>query len=127
MNLRIKEMREAHGLSQSQLAKAIGKSPRTVTAWEIGESYPNAEAIWNMCELFRCDPNTFIGWYEKHPQPKEDQSALTPDESRTIAKYRRLTPGRQEAVNDMLDGLVAKSKASATGSGHVERGERVAV
>lgn len=123
MNLRIKDLRVESGISQAKLAKSIGKSPRTVTAWETGESHPNAESIWAMCELFGCDPNTLLGWYDEHPR---ESSALPAHEARTLAKYRQLTPSRQEAVEDMLDGLVAKSKECA-GASRFSEGARAAV
>ncbi|HCP78021.1 MAG: transcriptional regulator [Pusillimonas sp.] len=39
---RLKEERERLGLSQAQLAKLAGTSPRTQIAWEQGEQTPNA-------------------------------------------------------------------------------------
>lgn len=124
MNVRIKELREAAGLTQNGMAEAIGKSTRAVQTWERGEKYPNAEAIWAMCELFGCDPNTLLGWYDEHP--RASSPSLTPHEARTLSKYRQLTPSRQEAVEDMLDGLVAKSKEHANGSRRSD-GARMAV
>ena len=82
MKLKLRRYREERGLTQSELAKAIGKSFRTVQAWEREESFPNAEMIWKLCEVFGTDPNDFLGWYEEHP--RADAPALTRDESEII-------------------------------------------
>lgn len=60
MNIHLREFREASGQSQREFAKTIGKSFRTIQMWECGDSYPNAEMIWRMCEYFGTDPNTFM-------------------------------------------------------------------
>lgn len=110
MNIRIRSMRKAAGLSQTDLGKAIGKSFRTIQTWERDESLPNAESIWAMCELFGCDPNTLLGWYDTHP--RESSPSLTQDESSVLAKYRSLAPTSQIAATAMLDGLAARAKES---------------
>jgi transcriptional regulator with XRE-family HTH domain len=40
---RIKTLRESKGLTQGQLASAIGVDPQTVSRWERGERVPNGE------------------------------------------------------------------------------------
>lgn len=85
-------------------------------SWEAGKTSPDCEFLWRLCEALGTDPNTLLGWYETHPA-----EGLEPDERDTLEKYRQLTPSRKEAVGDMLDGLVAKSKASGSASGSVRK------
>lgn len=95
MNIKLRQLRDERGISQRDFAKAIGKSFRAVQMWERGESYPNAEMIWRMCEFFGTDPNTFMGWYDEHPS--ESPPALTRSESLVVSDYRESTPeGRRE-------------------------------
>ena len=89
MNLKLRSYREARGLTQQSLAKAIGKSFRTIQSWERGESYPNAEAICLMCDFFKTDPNTFLGWWDDHERPKGMQ--LSHDEEVLLSDYRECT------------------------------------
>lgn len=56
MNLRLRERREALGLNQKELAQNVGKSFRTIQSWEREESYPNAELVGALCEVFNTDP-----------------------------------------------------------------------
>lgn len=94
MNIRLREFREASGQSQREFAKTIGRSFRTIQMWECGDSYPNAEMIWRMCEYFGTDPNTFMGWYDEHPRENAD---LTKSEAIVISDYRESTPeGRRD-------------------------------
>ena len=52
MHLKMRKYRESEGLTQKQFAKAIGKSIGTIQSWERGDSFPNAEAVWDMCIFF---------------------------------------------------------------------------
>lgn len=88
MDLKLRTFRQAAGLTQSQLAKEIGKSFRTVQAWERGESFPNATAIWEICEYFHTDPNALLGWWDEHPRPSKDRAPLTHDEELLLDDYR---------------------------------------
>lgn len=114
MNLRIRQYREQMGLTQKQFAKAIRKSVGTIQSWEGSISFPNAESIWRMCELFGCDPNTLLGWYDTHP--RGETPGLTQDESSVLSKYRALAPTSQIAASAMLDGLVVRAKVSESDS-----------
>lgn len=90
MKLALTELRNSAGISQTALAKAIGKSVRTIKMWEAGESYPNAEALWDMSVVLNTDPNTLLGWYDTHP--REDAPPLAADEADVINGYRSCTP-----------------------------------
>ena len=116
MNLKLRKYREANSLTQQDLAKVIGKSFRTIQSWERGDSFPNAEALWDLCVYFDTDPDDFLGWWDEHPR-EGIGSALTRDESMLLDGYRELTPGRRESVRDTVDALAAKSKESESGSG----------
>ena len=95
MNIKLRQLRDARGISQRDFAKIIGKSFRAVQMWERGDSFPNAEMIWRMCEYFGTDPNTFMGWYDEHPA--ESSPGLTRSESLIVSDYRESTPeGRRE-------------------------------
>lgn len=91
MNLDIKSRREAAGMTQQELAKATGKSFRTIQSWERELSYPNAEMVWKLCEIFKVDPNDLLGWYDEHPRD-DTRSALPPEEAELMRNYRACTP-----------------------------------
>ncbi|MEG0324338.1 MAG: helix-turn-helix transcriptional regulator [Raoultibacter sp.] len=90
MNLKLRQYRERFEMTQQELAKAIGKSFRTVQAWEREESYPNAEMVWKLCEVFDTDPNDLLGWYEEHPRAEAPD--LTDAENEIVSCYRTAAP-----------------------------------
>jgi transcriptional regulator with XRE-family HTH domain len=58
---RIKELRERKGISQSELARAIGKTETTVRNWEHGRTGMDwVKAVIDMCEALECSPSDLI-------------------------------------------------------------------
>lgn len=53
---KLREMRQAAGLSVAALAAALGINGHTVTNWEHGVSAPSKQAIEALAELFQCTP-----------------------------------------------------------------------
>lgn len=54
-NLRM--LRYSKGLSQKELAKAIGVSQATVTSWEQGKSAPSMRAMKKLTDFYEVDPS----------------------------------------------------------------------
>lgn len=111
MDLKIKSYRERGGMTQQELAKKIGKSFRTVQAWEREESYPNAEMVWKLCEVFGTDPNTFLGWYDEHP--REEAPGLTSEEDEIVGCYRSATPQWRTNIAMTARAAAGESKKAA--------------
>lgn len=49
MASQIKALRKARGLSVDQLGDAIGKSGKTISAWEVGRGQPDADVLIALC------------------------------------------------------------------------------
>ncbi len=74
-------------MTQKELAKVMHKAIGTIQSWEGETSYPNAEALCELCEIFDTDPNTILGWYDEHPhEPAEER--LPPEEADLMRNYR---------------------------------------
>lgn len=52
MNTRIKQIRQEHGLTQSQFAEKIGLSRNYVAMVEIGQREPSDRTISDICRIF---------------------------------------------------------------------------
>ena len=116
-SLQLRKLRKEKKLTQGALAKLLGVSERTIGGWERDEYDIPLPDAWKCAEILGCTLNDLSGWYQDHPrEPRPSANGMTPDESRTLAKYRALTISAQQAANAMLDGLGAQSKASAEGS-----------
>lgn len=125
MKLALTELRNSAGISQTALAKAIGKSVRTIKMWEAGESYPNAEALWDMSVVLNTDPNTLLGWYDTHP--REDAPPLAADEADVINGYRSCTPEWKRHVRMDVEAAAGASLKSAECPAPIEMDAREAV
>lgn len=105
MDLRIKERRETLGLTQTELAKKVGKSFRTIQSWERGESYPNAEYVSILCNVFGTDPNSLLDWYSTHP--REESTRASQGGSRLMSAFNALSEEGREVAENVVAGLVA--------------------
>lgn len=102
MILKIKELRKQSHMSQTELAKAIESSLRTVGAWERGESVPNAEQVWACAVALGTDPNTVLGRYEEHPR-----EVVGPDPAHRdpVESYDSLSEEGREVADSVMAGL----------------------
>lgn len=98
MELALKELRKKLHMSQADFAAAVGVSDRTVGSWERGESFPNAEQIWNCAVTLECTPNDIFRWGEQ----ASDDDSLTPDECSVIEGYRQCSPAWQQSLASMV-------------------------
>lgn len=69
----IKKYRLAKGLTQQQVADAVGKSKNVVSNWETGLNKPDADTIELLLEVLDIDANTLLGWND--PQKLKDDVA----------------------------------------------------
>ena len=66
--LRIREFRQAVGMTQQQLGDILAVPQSTVARWETGRISPNAQHIGLMCDLGRVrsiDPDFFFPAYSR--------------------------------------------------------------
>lgn len=55
---KVKSLRKKHGLSQPELAQAIGVSVRTIASYEAGRSYPKVRDMYDrLARVFGVDVN----------------------------------------------------------------------
>ena len=103
MELAIKEMRKKLHLSQAEFAEAVGVTMRTVGSWERGESFPNAEQVWNCALALGCSPNDVLSWDES----ERNQEPLSDDERAIVDNYRDSSPQWRKNI-----AMTAKAAAS---------------
>ena len=59
--MRIKELREALGLTRIQLADRLGVSPVAVRKWELGMAKPSADKLPILADLLHCTIDALYG------------------------------------------------------------------
>jgi len=59
--LRITELRERAGLTQTQVADSLGLDRSAVCKWENGVSKPRADSLLKLADLFHCTIDELYG------------------------------------------------------------------
>lgn len=84
MAKRLHEFRIAKGFSVDEVGARIGKSGKTISAWEVGRGQPDADKLVELCDLYDVRIADFYS---------EDVSqgvSLTSDEEDLLTAYRCL-------------------------------------
>lgn len=102
MAAKLKEYRKAKGLTAIEVGKAIGRSDKTVSAWEVGRGQPDADMLVTLCKLYSVNISDFY--------QSDDDSAisLSPDETHLVETYRLLDDSGRVAVMTLAEGLASK-------------------
>ena len=94
---RIKEYRLKKGMTQQELAEALGESSgRVIYHWEKGSGRPDCEKIAKLCDLLDVSADELIGCKVMHHRP-------TATEWNMIQKYRALDEHGKEVVDYLIE------------------------
>ena len=94
---RIKEYRLKKGMTQQELAEALGESSgRVIYHWEKGSGRPDCEKIAKLCDLLDVSADELIGCKVMHHRP-------TATEWNMIQKYRALDEHGKEIVDYLIE------------------------
>lgn len=87
---RLKEFRKARQLTTRQVGDMIGKSDRTISAWENGRGQPDADNLLALCKIYGISNlSELVGDEVK-------SVSLSQDEAQLLSYYRELnTQGKQ--------------------------------
>lgn len=89
--IKLKEYRELNGLTIKEVGDYIGKSEKTVSAWEHERGQPDADMLFSLCTLYHItNIGVFYGMSASSP--------LSPDETELIGLYRSVIPVGQEHI-----------------------------
>jgi transcriptional regulator with XRE-family HTH domain len=86
LNDRIKEMRNARGLTLIQVAEKLGVKEATMQRYESGEiKNIKHETITALADIFNCSPSYLMGWDEEQQQDDDTQKLLQAFKDRPAA------------------------------------------
>ena len=103
-------LRKAHGMTQKQLADALGISDRSVSKWETGETEPDISTLCRMAELYAVPPAEFL---RSEGAPSEGVTAELSD--LPIQEAARRAFGLSQAVMEGLSTPGMKAYAQSRG------------
>lgn len=94
---RLKFFREKAGLTIYEVGEKIGKSGKTVSAWECGRGQPDADMLLTLCSVYGIKSIS-----ELYGEPTEKGDGLSSHERAVIEAYRN-NPEMQAAVDRLLN------------------------
>ncbi len=83
--------REASGIKQYKLAKKLKVAVSTLSNWENGERFPDADRIIEIIDLLHCDP----GWLMSGRESAPDEDELAQARNAKLIK-------KKEPVSDIM-------------------------
>lgn len=93
----LKSLREKSGLTANEVGKLIGKSGKTVNAWENNRGQPDAEMLIFLCDIYGVDD--ILNEFREIPKTK-NPPPLTAEEKNLLTAFNKLnTKGKEEAIN----------------------------
>lgn len=93
----LKRLREQSGLTADEVGALVGKSGKTVNAWENNRGQPDAEMLMLLCDIYKVD-NILA---EFNPSLPHNDIILSEHEKTLITAYRS-NPAMQSAVDKLL-------------------------
>ncbi len=105
---RMKILRKAAGLTQQQVADALGVSRPAIAFWETGREGSARKHIPKLAALFGVEPDIFLTGYV------QEDIALTvsPDEYDIVRLYRMLDPSRKVSAQKWMERQVRMLRKS---------------
>lgn len=93
MAKKLKELRNGKGMSVDEVGERVGKSGKTISAWEVGRGQPDADKLIELCQLFGVSISEF---YQEVP----GALAAIPGPSCQMPLVGRIAAGTpREAIN----------------------------
>lgn len=114
---RLKEARKTAGMTQDQLANALGIAKTTVSGYETGHREPEMAILYKIMKILNVDANYL---FQDEMRELERFENLSHDEREIITKIRRLDNHGKRVVTMLLDEEYIRCTAEEEGSKVVE-------
>lgn len=92
MAAKLKEFRKNSGMNVDQVGEHLGKSGKTISAWEVGRGQPDADELIELCKLYKVlISDFFLPKYEYAVVKFDDDSAC--EEFADVPVYGSIAAG----------------------------------
>ena len=100
---RLKQLREAKGLTQLRLAMELNVSQETISGYEIGKAVPPAEMLVKLADVLDSSVDYILGRTDIKSTLRA--SELNEQEAEILAILRKPPQDKRTFVYDMIKGL----------------------
>lgn len=97
LNDELKMARKAKGLTQDDVAKALGAKNTTISNWENGVSRPDVDSLSALCKLYGVTPNDILE-YDYEPETiaaHHDGEDWTEEELEEIENFKKYVKSKR--------------------------------
>lgn len=113
---RIKELREAKGWTQSDLADRLGVHQQAISKYERKTVDLDTDTIRRLCSIFDCTADYLLGISSRRSAQLSDEDAAL------VEAYHAARPEVRRAIDALLQPLKEVTTSSASSDG--QEGER---
>ena len=99
MAMKLKEARKNAKVSAVKAGNAVGRSDKTIYAWENAASEPSGEQLLVLCKLYNVDISFFYSDTVKASEP------LTKAELRLVQLYRESSEFGKKRIVDIAEAI----------------------
>lgn len=110
--IRLKELREARGLSQLQIAKEINKSFQAYSHYETGKREPDFGTLVKLADFFGVTTDYILG----RDLQQNEKMSLPLGRERLIEEINNADDETAKEIEQYLNYLKAKKEQAATGT-----------
>ncbi len=94
----LKRLREQSGLTADDVGELVGKSGKTVNAWENNRGQPDVDTFFQLCDIYNVG-DILAEFKENSPQ---NVFSLSNHEKKLVTAYRN-KPELQYSIDKLLD------------------------
>ncbi len=93
----LKRLRDKSGLTADEVGAMIGKSGKTVNAWENNRGQPDADMLMKLCQIYNVD-----NILKEFSEEASDALLNLSDREKALILAYRANPDMQSAVDKLL-------------------------
>jgi transcriptional regulator with XRE-family HTH domain len=101
----ISELRKEQGMTQAELARALGVSQQTVFAYELGDRRVSVLIVAKLAKIFGVSIEEMIGMTRI---PRPGHRRLSPAGTRHAQRFQQLSKTEQRFVKKIMDVLLER-------------------
>jgi len=99
MARKLHEFRNAANLSVDTVGERLGKSPKTISAWEVGRGQPDADNLVRLCVLYHVNISDF------YSEDVSGEDVMTDEENDILMVYKSLSENDKAVARRVLESL----------------------
>ena len=100
--MKIKELRQKNNISQTELAKKLGVSQKSISNYEKGLTDPDIKTLMKLAECFHTTVDNLIG---NETPYLLDKSQFTPAQLEIIDKIKALSEDTCQKIDAYIEGV----------------------